>query len=149
MAQLCSTLHVSALVGYNFALQDFTMPYSTVLNRSMLRLDITLLHSASLCSTVAEPCFGKLNSTKLGYNFALLNYTTLGYSKLNCTELVSTLFGYNFAVLRCANLSYTSLFFTLLNLKLFKYFDFVSAIALSVCSNSITQTGILHRQYDF
>ena len=79
----------------------------------------------------------------------MLGFAFLGFTILHLTVVICASLGYNFAVLCCANLSYTSLCFALLNLKLFKYFDFVSAVALSVCSNTITQTGILHRQYDF
>lgn len=56
--------------------------------------------------------FTPLRCALLGYNFAglcwtLLNYTTLGHSKLNRTELVSALFGYNFALLLCSQLHST------------------------------------------
>ena len=48
------------------------------------------------------------------------------------------MFGYNFAVLCCSNLSYTSLIFALQDLKLFKYFDFISAVALTIGADSVT-----------
>ena len=53
--------------------------------------------------------FTPLRCALLGYNFAglcwtLLNYTTLGHSKLNRTELVSALLGYNLALLNFAKL---------------------------------------------
>lgn len=100
-----------------------------------------------LCKT-ALYC-AQLDHTRLCWDVTLRCCAKLYLICLFFAELVCTLSRYNFAVLCCANLSYTSLCFALLNLKLFKYFDFVSAVALSVCSNTITQTGILHRQYDF
>ena len=46
--------------------------------------------------------------------------------------------GYNFAVLFCSNLRYASLIFALQDLKLFKYFDFISAVALTIGADAVT-----------
>ena len=67
MAQLCSTLHVSALVGYNFAM----------LNRTLLR---TATHG--LYSTVPY-------SAMFGYNFAMLRLTMPCISRLRLTQVGS------------------------------------------------------------
>ena len=144
------------MFGYNFALQDFTLLYFTMLGFAPLCLDITLLCIAplrltKLYSTSAAPDFTPLKYAVFGYSFALLRSAMLFYTSLYYTRLDFSESGYNFASLNYAKLSSGLLHCTLprsAGLRLFRFYFFylIASVALAVGADAVSQSGILHCQ---